>query len=262
MKKAFTIMELLVAVGLLAVVLAVAGIIFNYSIDAQRTAAATAETMHTLRAITDQINIDFAGLQKNAPLIVGYIDSNNVRADSIVFFATGDFQTMNGTVRGNTARIYYGQAEKPDPNSTAPAVRKIKVLARKQIILAPAEPNSTNEYEPNSLEQEVEEYRNAPNPDIVGSRWLRRPEVDPTDANEIPMYFAKGVDDFTITIDADVNSINHGIDWWPEPNDMPADGNDYVKGYPDLVKFTFTLYDSRGLFKNGRKFGHIVYIGP
>jgi type II secretory pathway pseudopilin PulG len=258
----FTIMELLVAVGLLAAVLAAAGMVFNYSINAQRTAAATAEIMRTLRAITDQINIDFTGLQKNAPVIVRYSTDtgNNIRADSIVFFATGDFQTMDGTVRGNTARIYYGQAEKPDPNSTNSAVRKVKVLARKQVILAPAELNSTNEYEPNSLIQDVEEYLNSlgsPDPNIVSNRWLRRPEVDPNDVNEIPMYFAKGVDDFTIMIDADVNSTNYKIDWWPKTSIEMGQS----RPYPDLVKFTFTLYDSRGLFKNGRKFEHIVYIG-
>ena len=59
MKKGFTISELLVAVGLLAAVLAVSGIIFNYSIEAQRTASATAKIMRTLRAITDQLNINF-----------------------------------------------------------------------------------------------------------------------------------------------------------------------------------------------------------
>jgi hypothetical protein len=35
----------------------------------------------------------------------------------------------------------------------------------------------------------------------------------------------------------------------------------YTKVYPDMIKFTFTLYDSRGIIKGGRRFEHIIYIG-
>jgi hypothetical protein len=35
----------------------------------------------------------------------------------------------------------------------------------------------------------------------------------------------------------------------------------YFKQYPDSIKFTFTLYDSKGILKTGRRFEHIVYIG-
>jgi hypothetical protein len=31
--------------------------------------------------------------------------------------------------------------------------------------------------------------------------------------------------------------------------------------YPQALKFTFTLYDSRGVFKEGQTFTHIVYLG-
>jgi hypothetical protein len=31
--------------------------------------------------------------------------------------------------------------------------------------------------------------------------------------------------------------------------------------YPRALKFTFTIYDSKGVIKNGRTFTHIVYIG-
>ena len=260
--------ELLVAVGLLAAVLAASGIVFHYSMDAQRTAGATAEIMRTLRAITDQLNADFAGIQKNAPMIMKFEGANNLRLDSVVFFAVGDFQTTNlypnDSVRGNVARIYYGEANAPDPNSENPLIRRNKILARKQVILAPFRTDNSNEFEPNSLIQEMEEYLNSP--DVVGDRWLRRPdEIDPNDSNDIPMYFAKGVDNFSIMVDADVNSTSHSIDWWPKANDMPADMNDYYSlkpsRYPDLIKFTFTLYDSKGIIKNGRRFEHIVYIG-
>ena len=271
--RGFTITELIVAVGLLAAVLAASGIVFNYSIDAQRTAGATAEIMRTLRAITDQLNADFAGFQKDV-LLVGFSSNpNGLRADSIVFFATGGFQDTNGVVRGNVARIYYGQSDFvkdvcPDPltdvltNIKDPYDLRNKILARKQVILAPAETGSSNEYEPNSFLQQIKFCLN--NTQEANDLWLLRPEVDPNDESRIPMYFAKGVDNFSIMVDADVNSTSHSIDWWPKANDMPADMNDYFryKQYPDLIKFTFTLYDSKGILKGGRRFEHIVYIGP
>ena len=65
-------MELVVAVALLALVLAFSGIIFKVSIESYRTAAANTEIMQKLRVITDQLNADFRGLQKDAPLMVWF----------------------------------------------------------------------------------------------------------------------------------------------------------------------------------------------
>ena len=261
MKKAFTITELLVAVGLLAVVLAACGIIFNYSIDAQRTASATSEIMRNLRVITDQLNADFAGMRKDAPLVVRF-DRAGVNADSVVFFSTGDFQDANGIVRGNVARIYYGQALNPNP--LLDDIRN-KILTRKQVILAPSKSTSSNEYEPNSLIQEVKEYLDPGSYDTVSDRWLGRPSVDPNNGRGIPMYLAKGVDDFTIMF-CSRSDIAGGVINWP----LTSTGDVYFgyvgyyppfRTYPDLIRFNFTLYDSKGIIKTGRRFEHIVYIG-
>jgi type II secretory pathway pseudopilin PulG len=270
MKKAFTIMELLVAVGLLAAVLAVSSMIFSYSIDAQRTASATAEIMRTLRAITDQLNIDFAGIRSDMPFGVEFVKvvngSDEIRVDSIVFFAAGDFQTTkqynSQTVRGNVARIYYGQSVTPEPNSFDTAVRRNKILARKQVILTSDSslplPDDANEYQITSPEEQL---REAIQVGSIPPYWRARPNIDPNDENDIPLYFAKGVDNFSIMLDEDVNSTTRSIDWWPQTSDMPANMSNYSKPYPDLIKFTFTLYDSKGIIKNGRRFEHIVYIG-
>ena len=54
------------------------------------------------------------------------------------------------------------------------------------------------------------------------------------------------------------------IEWWNSGNvswdsdDMLSDPGDYK---PKAIKFTFTLYDSKGVFKGGKRFSHIVYIG-
>jgi hypothetical protein len=272
MKKAFTITELLVAVGLLAAVLAASTMVFNYAIEAQRTAMATAEIMRTMRAITDQLNMDFAGLRiSDAPMIMefhGNLNDAN-KADAIVFFAAGDFQDSNGTMRGNVARIYYGQAGMRTPNVIDPNM----ILLRKQVILEPNQTISTNEYEPNSLSQLINRYlASDPNTTAgnIANGWIARPvNVNSTNAGSISMYLAKGVNNFSIMYCPGINKINPNgtINW-----QIPSNGQKryfglllrysyYFKEYPDMIKFTFTLYDSKKILKTGRTFEHIVYIG-
>ena len=287
MKKAFTITELLVAIGLLVVVLAASGMIFHYSVDAQRTASATSEIMRNLRAITDQLNADFDGLCKEAFLGIYYERSNGVRADKIVFFSTGDFRTIrqypDDIVVGNIAVIFYGQSDEiidtnglqicPDPCSSDEDDRKEKILARKQVILTSDdtlddsnlnEPDN-DEYKKSSLAKELAELlKYLPDTDKVAevfeARWAERPTVNPTQEEDIPMFLARGVDNFTIQVDAnDTNRIdpNGVLDWQPENEGDDVD----KKHYPNAIKFTFTLYDSKGIIKGGREFTHIVYIG-
>ena len=278
MKKAFTITELLVAIGLMAVVLAASGLIFHYSVDAQRTASATSEIMRNLRAITDQLNADFEGLCKEAPLFlyVGFKEngSEEVRADRVVFFSTGDFRTTrqynNKTVVGNVARIFYGQSAVvsggicPDPCSLSEEDRREKILFRKQIILtSDSDPDSYSddsiEYITTSLAKEISKY--VANRIQTLQDWGIRPEVDPNNEEDIPMFLARGVDNFTIQADAnDTDRIdpNGVLNWRPENDDIHNFDENY---YPNALKFTFTLYDSKGIIKNGRTFTHIVYIG-
>ncbi len=54
--KAFTLIELVVAIAILVMVISFAGVIFKVSINSHRTATASAEIMRKLRAITDQFN--------------------------------------------------------------------------------------------------------------------------------------------------------------------------------------------------------------
>jgi|GEM_PF-3691159 len=75
------------------------------------------------------------------------------------------------------------------------------------------------------------------------------------------MYFAKGVDNFTIEFCGKSNILGGDIDWQPPDNTRRRFGLSGVDPYPALIKFTFTLYDSKGILKTGRRFEHIVYIG-
>jgi prepilin-type N-terminal cleavage/methylation domain-containing protein len=147
-RRGFTIVELLVAMSLLVVLLGLSGMVFNTTIAAHRAGGASIDVSRNLRAITEQLNADFRGLRKDAPLFVAFeqqwVDANGdgiqdidelFYYDRIHFFADGDFQTMrqyqvtwdsNGsgnldpgditrpeTIYGNLARIYYGQANSP-----------------------------------------------------------------------------------------------------------------------------------------------------
>ncbi len=93
MRKAFTLLELAVAVGILAMVLSFAGVIFKVSINSHRTAIASAEIMQKLRAITDQLDADFKGVILSCPGRLN-IETQNKNADCIAFFAEGDFQSV------------------------------------------------------------------------------------------------------------------------------------------------------------------------
>ncbi len=284
MKKAFTLIELVVAVALLALVFAFAGMIFKVCVKSYRTAVANAEIMQKLRAITDQLNADFAGLRKEASLVVAFAatgsDPNEIRSDRIVFFSVGYFQSTNqyngGTVVGSAARIYYGQSTDPDPNTKIPADFKEVILARKlQILTAdnalsytsadidPNVPNDFNEYSKKSLSEWRLVYIPTGNWDAL-SDWVGRPDVhidlgDPVRMERImPAFMAKGVHNFKIQL---MESIDAGgsIVWWPT-NQEVINKDTYGAGYPPAIKFTFTLYDSKGVFKKGRTFTHIVYL--
>jgi type II secretory pathway pseudopilin PulG len=153
----FTLVELVVAIGIMVLVILFAGTVFKSSINSYRIAMAQAEIMQKFRAITDQLNNDFRGLRKDAPMFIWFqldpSDANN-RLDQIMFFADGDFQstrTYNQIVSGgpivpapsgspvisNLARIYYGQAQSIDPRDNSikypVALRFIdRVLSRRQ----------------------------------------------------------------------------------------------------------------------------------
>jgi len=142
-KNAFTLIELVVAISIVTMVLAFTSVIFKLSIDSYRTAAANAEIVQKLQAITQQLNADFRGQRwKPAGHIQLYTNppAYTIRADTILFFANGDFQSINQydsssdkkTVAGNIAAILYAQNEQPNPISGSP---KEKILLRRQTIL-------------------------------------------------------------------------------------------------------------------------------
>lgn len=152
MRKAFTLIELVVAMGILAIIMAFAGIVFKVGAESHRMAVANTEIMQKLRTITEQLNADFRGLRKEGEILVVWEAdpaSNDPNAferfDRIMFFTTGDFQAYdaNGVTKGDVARICYTLASRLNedgdrlpPQGQKPAER---MLVRTQHILTTPE---------------------------------------------------------------------------------------------------------------------------
>ena len=152
--NAFTIIELLVAVALLVILVALSSAVFTTTVKAHRKATASIEVTRTLRALTDQLSADFRGLRKDMPLMIRFYPTIDPllpgdigpSCDMIHLFADGDFQTTNQyddnnggmkTIVGNVARICYSHANSRD-QIASPGTEDFEnhqVLARKAHIL-------------------------------------------------------------------------------------------------------------------------------
>ena len=260
MKKAFTLIELVVAVALLAMMISFASLIFDMSIDTHRTAMASAEIMQKLQAITGQLNADFKGMKISPMGKVSFVTVGQIRSDSIVFFANGDFQSASQyddkTVAGNTAIIFYGLA---DANATDPME---KVLIRRQTILT----SDTTLNEDFDIEGQTEYYKDsslsqlAVDEDFIDRmRMMEVWKLDVTEPNDLVTYMAEGVDDFTIQYVGEDESDKDFNKWRPIDDDIYESWTGEFT--PKAFKFTFTLYDSKGILKEGKTFTHIVYLG-
>ncbi|MBN1804288.1 MAG: type II secretion system protein [Sedimentisphaerales bacterium] len=337
--KAFTLVELLVAIGILAIVLSFASVIFKVSIEAHRTAIAYAEIMQKLRAITDQLNADFQGLRKDGEIFVVWVakplpntdyKDNDLdgyeRFDRIMFFADGDFQSYKAPrVRGNIARICYMLAKKDNVKAEVQD-RPKRILARNLHILT-NEPSLDNfpdfdnfsdaqwydwnnrcEYDKITLngwkniswQDKINILSVTTDIEVTGATAntaIRGADVDPTDANSIHMLLCEGVGEFKIQgwydnrqqwipqVDPDGDgNLSDTHFFLNDPNDVPGvlypepNGTVYINtinfsselinetnfniipGLGRALKFTFTLYDSKGIIKNGMTFTHIVYL--
>jgi four helix bundle protein len=260
----FTLIELMVAIGLMAMVIGFSGVIFRLSVDSQRTAAANAEIMQKLRVITEQLDADFKGLLRSCGGHNGtYTDTINiagkqafVNSDTIVFFTNGDFQSTQQyggrTVVGNVVCIYFGQ---PDPNSFTGTLKpQDKMLLRRQTILTASDPAAASSPRGEYYIKSLSEWKVGP-PFPSGADWAKRPLIDPNNLKGyLPMYMTRGVDNFTIYY-AEKWDISKGTANWQRSIRGPSSTIN-----PIAFKFEFTLYDSKGIIKNGRTFTHIVLV--
>ena len=82
------------------------------------------------------------------------------------------------------------------------------------------------------------------------------------------MYMAKGVDDLTIQYllwgPDPYNPTKDKFLWWPDTDDPTHFKNgraNWSGTNTGAYKFSFTLYDSRGVIEDGKRFSYIVYVG-
>ena len=140
--RAFTLTELLVAVGVLVVVIVAAARIFSASSRVSGISQASADLLQTAAAIEAQVRADFANLPKNGFMVIQQVEVNpannpqtlepglgpvEIRADQVAFFARGVRATTrytgsqessvvsvdplvvsSWTPESAVARIYYG----------------------------------------------------------------------------------------------------------------------------------------------------------
>jgi prepilin-type N-terminal cleavage/methylation domain-containing protein len=291
MKKGFTLIELVVSVSLLVVVLTFSSLIFKVSVGSYRLAQANAEIMRNLRAISDQLNSDFAGFQKDGYLIIQskiisqfeFKDSpaaNDFRSDRIYYFSTGDYQSwFPDYPQSNIARICWGHDLTSEPASQWRLGRNVTLLACNQTI------QDCNNISFSKCKVSAFENRDS---------LLDNPAtINLTIADGIRQLMCQNVGEFKIEwtdgatyeyLDPKDNQLKRPLAWFglgklrSIDNSYPgiAGNTEYnvIENadratwtpvtsrtlLPRAVKFTFTLYDSKGVIKNGRIFTHIVYI--
>lgn len=330
--KAFTLIELVVAIGLLSIVLVFSGSIFKASIGSYRTASAQAEIMRKLRVITEQLNADFKGIRKDAPVFIWFQQDAadpNQRFDQIMFFAVGDFQSTRlyssttpkvpastgSPIVSNTARIYYGQAQSPahvlarrqhlfvaNPESPPFLIQPFPLVVAGGLLSITPALESAFEHDTNSLSQWRAALLNGTNNSTIITACFgsspdfsdHRPYIDFSDAATLHMLMTEGVGSFSVQWSYTYTYAGQTfVYWWPSVDDFsrmstspfgiyfnaaapsapvdsywfPYSEARYLSGatpdavYPRALKFTFTLYDSRGVFRGGQTFTHIVYLG-
>ena len=165
-RAAFTIMELMVAMALLLILIAISGLVFRSAVKAYRTASATTEILRKYQAIVSQLNSDFRGLQKGDEIFIAWVpgidtDGDDTvdefnRFDRILFFSSGaaNFESYNlwpelppwGTnindvenviIHNNIARISYMLAKDGQDMAAQGQEPRTRVLARSQHIYTP-----------------------------------------------------------------------------------------------------------------------------
>ena len=133
--KAFTLIEILVALALVAIMLAISTVVFKKAVETQRVSSATAEISSKLNVITAQLKRDLDGIRKDSEIVIvwrpGLAKENGElpRFDVMMFYTQGSFETfdsydyadgnnvINGTIKGNLARVTYGLADIPNGTS-------------------------------------------------------------------------------------------------------------------------------------------------
>ncbi len=280
-RQAFTLIELVAAIGIFVVVLLFASVIFKVSINSHRTASANAEVMQKLRAITDQLNIDFKGFRKDGYLILRseLLNRNEYgnspapavfRADRLFYFSTGDSQSWFATnVRSNIAKVYFGHDYRSLYDATFP-VSKWSLARGAKLITPGFALNDSNDVSFAAFRANVVGTENEAQ-NLLLSGIPIDIQIDP---NDVRGLMCQNIGEIKIEWTNGIKAVDIML-WFGlfrPPSGFPVEipGPPYIatwtpltpeQYWPKALKFTFTLYDSKGILKQGRTFTHIVYFG-
>ena len=299
--RAFTLIELVVAIAILVMVISFSSVIFKVSINSYRTATASTEIMQKLRAITDQLNRDFKGLGKDGYLIIHsqlqlgrseYVNLSpaDFRADRLFYFTTGDFQSwFVSNKRSNITKVYFGHDSRSLYDLTLPVSEW--TLARDVKLITPAPgfpgPNDCDSLSYAGFKADVlVTEADAKNLLISGI------PIDIYNPGEVRGLMCQNVGEIVIewTDGTKYPNPDNSLAWFgfsmarrdgsppaiaPKPEYATVEEIDITvpfyraswgpstprQYWPKALKFTFKLYDSKGILKQGRPFTHIVYFG-
>ena len=269
-KKGFTLVEVVTAIGILVVVVVFTGIIFRSSIESYRIAGANAEIIQNLQTITTQLDRDFSQIRKDGLLAIRFKTNRRpessrigsppltVHMDGIYYFTTGDFQSwFDAGTRSNIARVYFGHdSNSLNPNINIP-LNQCR-LARDVLLITPRE--GTPVLPSDCIDESYVAFASDPNTvedynDLLTNSVLAGIEAVPPDSNTIRRLMCENVGELKIEwIDGNNAYSGNRLNWLSETNS-------HMHDWPKAIKFTFTLYDSKGILKDGSKFTHIVYLG-
>ncbi|HUO06996.1 MAG TPA: prepilin-type N-terminal cleavage/methylation domain-containing protein [Phycisphaerae bacterium] len=135
-RRAFTLIEMMVAVSILVVIILAVGVTFQGASRSIGVSQSSLEMLSNVRAVQQQIAKDVEGIDKDGFLVIRcgvFTDTHGVvrRCDQICFFSRGSFQHRTGSAGGASisftdsttspsAFVWWGQLAMERPNGTAP----------------------------------------------------------------------------------------------------------------------------------------------
>jgi len=140
---AFTLVEMLVAVGMGAMLVVGAAGVFSLASQAVGSSQANTEINNKLRILHSWLDRDFGRIRLDGPLMImpreiNLSDGSWARVDRIAFLASGDFASMTEPgVRAALAWIYYGQDDEVNflPGTPTPEEMSGLALTREAMLL-------------------------------------------------------------------------------------------------------------------------------
>jgi hypothetical protein len=182
--------------------------------------------------------------------------------DRIYYFSTGDFQSwFEPGVKSNIARVFMGHDRDSLNNSTIP-LSQCK-LTRDVCLLTPdsyAQIDDSNNISFAQYKANPAVLEGDPNDADNGILNISVPTEMSIDPDNVRRLMCENVGEFRIewTYGFDLTGA---LIWQPQ-----GTGSAWItcgpdsSNWPKAIKFTFTLYDSKGILDGGRRFTHIVYL--